>query len=95
MSEFYDCHGGPGTTADACGACVTCLHRVIEGLERERDAVKARVERMECAGDRLFEELDDKTPEPNCRCHVFPPCADCTSHASSREALKEWKEANK
>lgn len=29
MIELYDCHGGPGTTQDACGACVTCLHRVI------------------------------------------------------------------
>lgn len=53
------------------------------------------IQRLKDAGGRLFEELDDKTPEPNCRCHVFPPCSDCTNHASSREALKEWKEANK
>ena len=29
MNDPYDCHGGPGTTEPACGACITCLHRVI------------------------------------------------------------------
>jgi len=29
-----DCRGGPGTTNPACGACITCLHRVIEAQER-------------------------------------------------------------
>ncbi len=28
----YDCHGGPGTTQDACGACITCLKREADGL---------------------------------------------------------------
>lgn len=71
------------------------LNLKITDLCAERDAAKARNQRLMDAGGRLFEELDDKTPEPNCRCHVFPPCSDCTSHASSREALKEWKEAIK
>lgn len=31
----YDCKGGPGTTAPACGGCVTCLHRVIEKAEAD------------------------------------------------------------
>lgn len=66
---------------------------VLQKLQDERDLANAHVQRLMHAGGRLFEELDDKTPEPNCRCHVFPPCADCTSHASSREALAEWKEA--
>ena len=39
--ERYDCRGGPGTTAPACGGCVTCLHRVIEATERERDEAQA------------------------------------------------------
>lgn len=38
--NLFDCHGGPGTTEPACGACVTCLHRVIE----EKDA---RIQRLE------------------------------------------------
>lgn len=71
------------------------LNIKLTDLCAERDAAKARNQRLKDAGGRLFEELDDKTPEPNCRCHVFPPCSDCRNHASSREALKEWKEANK
>lgn len=31
----YDCHGGPGTTEPACGACVSCLMRAIEPLEKD------------------------------------------------------------
>ena len=40
MKDFYDCHGGPGTTEPACGACVTCLHRVIEAND-------ARIKQLE------------------------------------------------
>lgn len=68
---------------------------VLQKLQNERDAAIGRADRLKDAGDRLFEELNDKTPEPNCSCHLFPPCNDCAKHASSREALKEWKEANK
>ena len=39
----YDCHARPGTTEPGCGACITCLHRVLEGVEAERD--KAQAER--------------------------------------------------
>lgn len=38
-TDPYDCHGGPGTTEPACGACITCLHRVIERLTAAGDAV--------------------------------------------------------
>lgn len=31
----FDCHGGPGTTTPACGACTTCLLRRIEELEAQ------------------------------------------------------------
>ena len=40
--NFYDCKGGPGTTEPACGACVTCLHRVIEA----KDAHITRLEEV-------------------------------------------------
>lgn len=64
-------------------------------LGKDVEALKANLQRKQDAGARLFEELDDKTPDPNCACHLFPPCHDCTEHASSREALAEWKEAIK
>jgi hypothetical protein len=38
--SLYDCHGGLGTTEPACGACVTCLHRVIEQQDQ-------RIKRLE------------------------------------------------
>lgn len=39
----YDCKGGPGTTAPACGGCVTCLHRVIEAGEVRAKRAEAQV----------------------------------------------------
>lgn len=41
--DFYDCHGGPGTTQDACGACVTCIGRFLENKERELAAAKNQI----------------------------------------------------
>lgn len=64
-----------------------------QGVEIQR--LNETLQRKQDAGDLLFEELDDKTPEPNCSCHLFPPCSDCTNHSRSRYALDEWKEANK
>lgn len=32
MERRFDCHGGPGTTSEACGACVSCITRYSEGL---------------------------------------------------------------
>jgi len=64
-----------------------------QGVEIQR--LQATLQRKQDAGDLIFEELDDKTPERNCSCHLFPPCHDCTNHAASREAIKAWKEANK
>jgi hypothetical protein len=63
-----------------------------QGVEIQR--LKETLQRKQDSGDLLFEELDDKTPEPNCSCHLFPPCIDCTNHSGSRYALDEWKEAN-
>ena len=41
-----DCRGGPGTTTPACGACITCLHRVIEAQER---AIEIARKQGECS----------------------------------------------
>lgn len=32
-------------------------------------------------------ETDD-TPEPNCSCHISPPCSDCVEYSGRREALE-------
>jgi len=39
----YDCHGGPGTTQEPCGACITCLHRVIEEKDKCIATLEAEV----------------------------------------------------
>lgn len=43
LEARIDCHAGPGTATPACGACVSCLLRVIETLEREKAALTTRV----------------------------------------------------
>lgn len=49
--NFYDCKGGPGTTEPACGACVTCLHRVIEAKD-------AHIKQLEEVVEEVVEESD-------------------------------------
>lgn len=57
----YDCHGGPGTTEPACGACATCL-------TRERDAAIARAERVEAVvtSIRQMRRASNTEPEKSC-----------------------------
>jgi hypothetical protein len=72
---------------------------------RQRDALERRVRELEEAGDKLalrvlllrelgdgFEELV-YAPEPNCSCHISPPCGDCVDYARVRELKAEWKAA--
>lgn len=46
LEDRLDCRGGPGTTKPACGACITCLHRVIEAQER---AIEIARKQGECS----------------------------------------------
>lgn len=34
---------------------------------------------------------NDATPEPNCSCHISPPCSDCVEFAGMREIVKNAK----
>jgi hypothetical protein len=34
----------------------------------------------------------DLIPEPNCSCHIEPPCSDCVDHGWERELQKTAKE---
>lgn len=55
LEARIDCHAGPGTATPACGACVSCLLRVIETLEREKAALTTRVSVLDgsaCAEER-------------------------------------------
>ena len=64
-----------------------------QGVEIQR--LQENIKRIKDAGDLLFEELDDKTPDPNCECCEFSPCYDCDIHGRSRAAIIAWKESNK
>lgn len=39
MEARYDCHAGPGTTQEACGACLTCVMRERDALRVNCDSV--------------------------------------------------------
>jgi hypothetical protein len=41
----YDCHGGPGTTSEACGACNACITRRAESAEQATEDVRHLCER--------------------------------------------------
>jgi hypothetical protein len=36
---------------------------------------------------------DDNTPDPNCSCHISPPCHDCEDHGFHRELIANAKDA--
>lgn len=57
--------------------------------------LETTIQRKQDAGDLLFEELDDLTPEADCKCipHGWK-CSSCKFN-DARKALKAWKEANK
>ena len=66
---------------------------VASGFEIEH--LKRQLQRKQDAGDLLFEELDDITPDGICECipHGWK-CASCLLD-DARKALKAWKEENK
>jgi len=66
-------------------------------LKDEVGKMRDKIETLRDIGGRLFEGLDDKTPETtDCRCAPRAnTCADCLRHKSDRHALKAWKEADK
>lgn len=40
----------------------------------------------------LFLERADEPPEPNCSCHLSPPCNDCVDYGGLREAFSVGRE---
>ena len=48
--------------------------------------------RLKLWADHLLDCIE-APPEPNCSCHISPPCSDCVDHGSLREAITETKAA--
>lgn len=43
----YDCHGGPGTTEEACGACLTCVMRQRDESDNALAAEQEKTAKLE------------------------------------------------
>lgn len=60
-----------------------------------RDANAAFIVRACNAHDELVAALKrvayefERPPEPNCSCHLNPPCGDCVEHGNTRELFAE------
>lgn len=91
MSNPYDCHGGPGTTEPACGACITCLHRVIDDREHAIAGLRERVERLEeavSAADKYIAALQASDDD-----YTAWVCNTAEARNAYRTAKHEAKEA--
>ncbi len=56
-------------------------------LIRQMVALKARVAELVSMLTDLLEVTEP--PEPNCSCHVRPPCSDCVEYSAIRESHAE------
>ena len=73
-----------------CQAEEARLAAKLAEVEKERDALKAKLEHADTRIRRLeacIEEFLDHTevPDANCSCHLAPPCGDCVEYGRIRE----------
>lgn len=55
----FDCHAGPGTTQDACGACTTCLIRARDDAESAANAMSCDLTMVGIERDQLATQLEE------------------------------------
>ena len=65
----------------------------LEKLERERDALKIKLEHADTRIRRLETCVEDfleltEVPDANCSCHLNPPCGDCVEYSGIRDVRK-------
>jgi hypothetical protein len=84
---------GDGRHWFKCGS-IKRLERGTPCFVHQIKLLNERIGRLIDVGFALSEELDEKTPSPNCSCHISPPCWDCTNHAGAREAMENWNRLN-
>lgn len=68
---------------DGADESIRQLHARVAEVEVERDAAR------NCLED--FLELTE-VPDPNCSCHVNPPCGDCVEYGGIRDVRKTANE---
>ena len=73
------------------------LKAKLAEVEKERDAIKAKLEHADTRIRRLETCVEDfleltEVPDANCSCHLGPPCRDCVEYGRIREVC-EWATA--
>lgn len=66
---------------------------VLELIER-LEAAKRQWGKLQGALDLMLERIAEP-PEPDCSCHLSPPCNDCVEFGGEREAFEVAKAAMK
>lgn len=55
-----------------------------------KNDIKIRAKRTQRLADLCIELLDEiVVPEPNCSCHIAPPCSDCVNYGHLRDLVGE------
>jgi len=76
--------------------CVTGNYEGLEFIEWSKsnatmNEAADRIEQLEAVLEFVRESL--YAPEPNCSCHISPPCQDCIDHSLTREILETARAA--
>lgn len=69
-----------------------------DGAMNALDIAGRRIKELEVQIATLRETLRylvemSEPPEPNCSCHICPPCADCVENSGVRDAIKSARSA--
>jgi hypothetical protein len=73
-----------GEEHSANAALISAARELAEEVVRLRGGVRAAIET-------ILTLIGGEPPDPNCSCHVNPPCSDCVDHHYSREALADLR----
>jgi hypothetical protein len=63
---------------------ISAARELAEEVVRLRGGVRAAIET-------ILTLIGGEPPDPNCSCHVNPPCSDCVDHHYNREALADLR----
>ncbi len=71
----------------------------VAAYDRVCREAAAHIIKIEAQRDDLLDrfkfllEVTEQPPEPNCSCHICPPCSDCMDNSGLRAAIKDATES--